>query len=327
MSAGTTIERPGVTTPRTSGRAHRPGRRPRPSTAPRSRVRLRDQLTAWGFVLPASAVVVGLAIFPAVWAFVISRQRTDLIAPPEPAGWDNYRRILDDPGALDAAQHTVFFAGLFVPLSILAGILLAVALNRPLRFQWLYRTCIFVPFVASAAATGILANFVFDPTYGVANNVLRVLGLPRQGFLEDQTQAMAVLVVIALWGSIGFNVVIYLAALQGVSDDIVEAAVVDGAGPISVFRHVTLPELRPVTVFTAVWQTITALQLFDLVYTTTKGQPLDSTVTIVYYLYRQAFELFRAGYGSAIAYCVFALTMLITMAMVWYSRRSGVEAF
>jgi multiple sugar transport system permease protein len=306
-----------------------PPERPDPygSTKPPMQRRLMSQLTGWSFVLPASLLVIGLSIFPALWAFLISRQKTDLIAPAENVGWDNYQLLIDDPGVWAAVRHTLFFAALFVPISIVMGILLAVALDRPLRFQWFYRTCIFVPFVASAAATGILANFVFDPDFGLANNALRVLGLPQQGFLSDRGQAMVVLVVISLWGSIGFNVVIYLAALQDVPQDVVEAAIVDGASPWQIFRHVTLPELRPVTVFTAVWQTITALQLFDLVYTTTKGQPLDSTVTIVYYLYRQAFEFFHYGYGSAIAYAVFAVTMAITAFMIWYSRRSGVEAF
>jgi multiple sugar transport system permease protein len=301
--------------------------RPRRTRGDDLRRTLSNHLTGWAFVIPASVVVIGLSIFPAGWAFFISRQETDLIAPATDVGWDNYQLMLDDPGVADAVRHTLFFAALYVPISVIAGALLAVALNRPLRFQWLYRTCIFVPFVASAAATGILANFVFDPNYGVANNVLRVLGLPQQGFLEDQTQAMVVLVVISLWGSIGFNVVIYLAALQDVSTDVVEAAIVDGARPWQVFRHVTVPELRPVTVFTTIWQTITALQLFDIVYTTTKGQPLDSTVTIVYYLYRQAFELFKYGYASAIAYGVFAVTMLITIAMILYARRAKFEAF
>lgn len=304
----------------------RPPAGPAPAAGRRRRYWL-DQLTGWAFVLPASALVVGLAIFPAGWAFLISRQKTNLIAPATDAGWSNYELMLEDPGVRDAVQHTLFFAALFVPISIVAGIVLAVALNRDIRFQWFYRTCIFVPFVASAAATGILANFVFDKDFGVANNLLRVLGLPEQGFLVDPGQAMVVLVVITLWGSIGFNVVIYLAALQDVSTDIVEAAIVDGASPWQVFRNVTLPELRPVTVFTAVWQMITALQLFDIVYTTTKGQPLDSTVTIVYYLYRQAFQLFRYGYGSAIAYGVFAVTMVLTIVMILYSRRAKVEAF
>jgi multiple sugar transport system permease protein len=298
-----------------------------PAAAGRRRRYWVDQLTGWAFVLPASALVVGLAIFPAGWAFLISRQKTNLIAPATDVGWSNYELMLDDPGVRDAVQHTLFFAALFVPISIVAGIVLAVALNRDIRFQWFYRTCIFVPFVASAAATGILANFVFDKDFGVANNLLRVLGLPEQGFLVDPGQAMVVLVVITLWGSIGFNVVIYLAALQDVSTDIVEAAIVDGANPWQVFRNVTLPELRPVTVFTAVWQMITALQLFDIVYTTTKGQPLDSTVTIVYYLYREAFQQFNYGYGSAIAYGVFAVTMVLTIVMIVYSRRAKVEAF
>lgn len=318
----------------TQVRASEAGARPRSTSrlpadqrAPRARRTWREQLTGWAFVLPASAIVVGLSVFPAGWAFLISRQKSDLISPPQSVGWDNYRLILDDPHALEAARHTLVFAALFVPTSIIAGMLLAVALNRPLRFQWFYRTCIFVPFVASAAATGILANFVFDPNYGIADNVLRVLGLPKQGFLEDPHQAMGVLVLISLWGEIGFNVVIYLAALQSIPGDVVEAAIVDGAGPISVFRYVTLPELAPVTVFTTIWQTIIALQLFDLVFTTTKGQPGDATVTIVFYLYRQAFELFHAGYGSALAYCVFAVTMLFTGILVWYARRSGTEAF
>lgn len=300
----------------------------RPSAARTRRQRnWREHLTGWGFVLPASAIVIGLSVFPAAWAFLISLQKTDLISPPQSVGWDNYRLILQDPNAADAARHTVVFTVLFVPTSILLGVLLAVALNRPLRLQWFYRTCIFVPFVASAAATGILANFVFDPNFGLADNVLRVLGLPQQGFLEDSHQALGVLVLIALWGEVGFNVVIYLAALQNIPKDVVEAAIVDGAGPISVFRYVTLPELAPVTVFVGIWQTITALQLFDLVYTTTKGQPGDATVTIVYYLYRQAFQLFHAGYGSALAYCVFAVTMVFTGLLIWFSRRTGMDAF
>ncbi len=308
---------------RVTGRRRPPGRR----GGGKDRPSLASTLTGWGFVLPATALIIGLAFFPAGWAFLISRQKTNLISPPRDVGWANYQLMLEDPGIRSAVAHTAFFAALYVPISIAAGLLLAVALNREIRFQWFYRTCIFVPFVASAAATGILANFVFDPDFGLANNVLRHIGLPEQGFLTDTTQAMVVLVVISLWGSIGFNVVIYLAALQDISKDTMEAARVDGANPARVFWHVVVPELRPVTVFTTIWQMITALQLFDLVYTTTKGQPLDSTVTIVYYLYRQAFELFRFGYGSAIAYGVFAFTLLLTIAMVLYSRRAKVEAF
>ena len=138
---------------------------------------------------------------------------------------------------------------------------------------------------------------------------------------------LVVICLIALWGEIGFTAVIYLAALQDVPRDLVEAATVDGATRWQVFRHVTLPELRPVTVFTAVWQTITALQLFDLVFTTTRGGPLNASQTIVYYVYELAFQTTRYGYGSAVAYGLFVLTMILTVSMIVYSRRAKVEAF
>ncbi|MET0491531.1 MAG: sugar ABC transporter permease, partial [Actinoplanes sp.] len=207
------------------------------------------------------------------------------------------------------------------------GLLVAVALNRKIRFIGFYRTCIFVPYVASAAATGILAGYVFSPQFGIVNDVLRRVGLPTQQFLESPTQALYTIVVISLWGSIGFVAVIYLAALQDVPKELVEAAVVDGAGPWRVFRHVTLPQLRPVTVFATVWQAITALQRFDVIYTSTRGGPLNTTQTVVYYIYELAFQTQRLGYGAAVAYLLFAVTMLLTICVFWYSRRSGTEAF
>jgi len=289
--------------------------------------RRRDDLQGWAFVGVATFLVIGLSIFPAGWAFFISRKKWNLLSPPKDVGWRNYQQMINDPDVWDAVRHTLFFTALFVPLSIFLGMLIAVALNQRIRFVGFYRTAIFVPFVASAAATGILAGFVFEPNYGSANDLLRRLGLPPQPFLESPTQAMIVIVIIALWGQVGFCVVVYLAALQDIPKDVVEAAVVDGANRWQVFRYVTIPELAPVTVFTAVWQTITALQLFDLVYTTTRGGPVNSTVTLVYYVYKVAFQESRFGYGAAVSYGLFFITMLVTMFMIWYSRRTKIEAF
>jgi len=302
-----------------------------PAPAPRPRGRrgsaARRSLTGWAFAGPATLVVVGLSIFPAVWAFFISRTKWNGIAPAVDVGWRNYQRIADDPDAVAAAQHTLVLTVLFVPASILLGILIAIALNQRIRLIGFYRTCIFVPYVASAAATGILASFVFNPQFGAANEVLRRVGLPAQQFLENPKEALFVIVLIALWGEIGFTAVVYLAALQDIPKELVEAAVVDGASRWRVFLHITLPELRPVTVFTAIWQTITAMQLFDLIFTTTRGGPLNSTQTIVYYIYELAFQTQRLGYGAAVAYLLFAVTMLLTIGVIWYSRRSGSEAF
>jgi multiple sugar transport system permease protein len=298
---------------------------PRPRS-PRGRA-ARRSLTGWAFAGPATLLVVGLSIFPAVWAFFISRTKWNGIAPATDVGWRNYERIAGDPDAIAAAQHTLLLTVLFVPGSILLGILIAVALNQRIRLIGFYRTCIFVPYVASAAATGILASFVFNPQFGAANEALRRLGLPAQQFLESPSQALLVICLIALWGEVGFCAVIYLAALQDIPKELVEAATVDGAGKWRVFRHITLPELRPVTVFTAIWQTITAMQLFDLIYTTTRGGPLNSTQTVVYYIYELAFQTQRLGYGAAVAYLLFAVTMLLTVGVIWYNRRSGSGAF
>jgi multiple sugar transport system permease protein len=304
-----------------------PMRRILPAQHPAPPRQVSRHVTGWLFAGPATLLVVGLTIFPALWAFLISRQNWDGITPATSAGWTNYGRLATDPDLRAAVSHTLLFTAVFVPGSILLGMLIATALNKPIRLVAFYRTAIFVPFVASAAATGILANFVFNPQFGLANNVLRIAHLPQQQFLESGHQALLVICLIALWGEVGFTVVVYLAALQDIPREITEAAMIDGASPLQVFRHVTLPQLAPVTVFVAVWQTITALQLFDLVFTTTRGGPLGSTQTVVYYVYYQAFQLSHYGYGSAVAYILFAVTMLITLGMVIYARRSKLEAF
>ncbi len=288
---------------------------------------VRRSLTGWAFAGPATLVVVGLSIFPAAWAFVISLTKWNGIAPAEYLGFRNYQRIVQDPDAVAAAQHTLVLTVLFVPSALILGLLLAIALNQKIRLIGFYRTCIFVPYVASAAATGILASFVFNPQFGAANEVLRRIGLPPQQFLESPKEALVVLCVIALWGEVGFTTVIYLAALQDIPKELVEAARVDGASPWRVFRHITLPELRPITVFAAIWETIIALQLFDLVYTTTRGGPLNSTQTVVYYIYELAFQTQRLGYGSALAYLLFAVTLVLTVVIIAYNRRRGTEAF
>jgi multiple sugar transport system permease protein len=306
-----------------------PRTRSGPVARPRGRKgrAVRRNLTGWAFAAPATIVVVGLSIFPAVWAFFISRAKWNGIAPATQVGWQNYQRLATDPDMLAATRHTLVLTLLFVPSSVVLGIVIAIALNQRIRFIWFYRTCIFVPYVASAAATGILASFVFNPQFGVVNDALRHLGIPQQQFLESPSQALYVIVVIALWGEVGFTTVVYLAALQDIPRELVEAAVMDGAGRWRVFRHITLPELRPVTVFATVWQTITAMQLFDLIYTTTRGGPLNSTQTIVYYIYELAFQTQRLGYGAAAAYLLFAVTLLLTLGVIWYSRRRGSEVF
>ena len=281
---------------------------------------LGDNPTAWAFVLPAVVIIIGLAIVPIGWSLLLSFNSSDLISPAQWVGLSNYEALLDDPALRDAITHTVVYTVLFVPLSIGLGLFVALGLNRKMRLIGLYRTAIMVPFIASVAAQGVLFSFIFDQRFGVANAVLETLGLPTQGFLGDPDQALFVIVVIGIWGGIGFPLVIYLAALQDVPRELIDAASVDGAGRWATLRHVILPQLLPVTIFLAVWETLLSLQLFDLVYATTRGGPLDATAVIVYYIYTQAFELFNAGYAAAVAYVVAVFLLLLVGAQLVYNR-------
>jgi multiple sugar transport system permease protein len=293
----------------------------------RRRNGLRSAMTGWGFVAPATIIILGLSIFPAVWAFILSLQSWDGFSEATFVGGANYAQLVSDADFWNAVGNTFGYTILFVPASVLLGLFLAVALNRRIRWMGFYRTAIFVPFVASAASTGILSTYLFSPQFGLVNNVLRVLHLPQQGWLDDPHQAMLVIAIMSLWGSAAFTTVIYLAALQDVPADLIEAARIDGANPWQTFWRIVWPQLAPVTVFVTIWQTIQAIQLFDLVYTTTRGGPLDATKTIVYFLYEKAFRSLQFGYGSAAAYVLFAATLLITIFVVLYSRRKGTEAF
>lgn len=293
------------------------------AAAPRPRRAVGEALAGWGFVAPALIVVGGLTLFPGIWALVLSFRTWDGFSPPRGVGIQNYRDLAVDPALGGAALHTALYTVLFVPASVLLGLFLAVALNRRIRFIGLYRTAVFVPFVASAAATGILTTYLFSPQFGLVNNVLRVLHLPQQGWLEDGHQAMVVITIMSLWGQAAFTTVIYLAALQDIPGDTIEAARMDGANSRQVFWRVVWPQLGAVTSFVAVYQTLEAVQLFDLVYATTRGGPLDATQTIVYYVWHLAFQRLQFGYGSAVAYALFFATLVVTIVVTITQRRAG----
>ena len=258
--------------------------------------------SAWLFILPSTILILGFAFVPMAWAFLLSLQRSDLVTPAEWVGLGNYKALFSDPTFGDAVEHTLIYTALFVPLSVAGGLAIALMLNRRIRFIGIYRTLVFVPFIMSAAAQGVLFSFILDPQYGLANAALDGVGIARQGFLQDPGQALYVLVGIGLWGGVGFCVIVFLAALQDIPRELLEAAAIDGARRWATLRKIILPSLKPVLTFLLVWQTFQALQLFDLVYATSRGGPLGATTVVVYYVYEQAFQFFHAGYGSAAAY-------------------------
>lgn len=292
------------------------------SQAARRRAR-QERSTAWAFIGPSVVVILGLSVVPVVWSLLLSFRADDLVTPGRWVGLDNYRALAQDPNFRTAVGNTLLYAALYVPLSLVGGLALALALNRRIRLIGLYRTLVFIPFVVSATAQGVLFSFILDPEFGVANALLHQLGISAQGFLADPDQALYLLVLISLWSGVGFCVVVYLAALQDVPPELVEAARIDGAGRAQVLRHVTLPALTPVTVFLLLWQFITSLQVFDLIYVTTKGGPLGSTTVIVYFVWQQAFQMFTAGYGAASAYVLAVALLVAGGALRVVRRRQG----
>lgn len=295
---------------------------PRSRAAAKRRVR-GESATGWAFVSPSVLIILGLSVVPVLWSLLLSFQVNDLVSPSEWVGLANYKALMKDPAFGSAVGHTLIYTALYVPLSVVAGLAIAIALDRKIAFIGLYRTLVFVPFVVSAAAQGVLFSFVLDPEFGAANSLLHKLGLPAQGFFSDPGQALYLLVAISLWSGTGFCVIVYLAGLQGVSTDLVEAARIDGAGRFGVLRHVVLPALGPVTVFLLLFQTINALQVFDLVFVTTKGGPLGSTTVIVYFIWEKAFKTFTAGYSAAAAYALAVALLVIVVALQLYRRRAA----
>jgi multiple sugar transport system permease protein len=286
------------------------------------RLRGSDLLTGWAFTAPAVILIGVFSIFPILWSVVLSFQHNDLLTPNARwVGWANYKQLAGDPVFVKAITHTLVYTSLFVPISIAVGVLVAVALNRKVRFMSFYRLAVFITLAISTISTAIMFLWLTDPTYGIINSALHAVGLPLQGFLADPNEALLVIVAMTVWGWLGFVVIIYLAALQGIPGELLEAASIDSASQWSIFRRITWPLLSPATLFLVVWLTINALQLFDEVFLTTRGGPLYSTTVIVYYLFDQAFNFFRAGLAAAAAYVLFLAILIVTMIQFWLGKR------
>jgi len=280
-----------------------------------------DNFSGWALAFPAVFLIFVFGIVPIVWSALLSFQRTNLLSPSQWIGLANYRALPSDPLFRQSVVHSLVYTALFVPLSVAGGLFAAVALNRRIRGIFLYRTAVFVPVVLSTIATAIMFLWLLDPNFGLINFLLSKVGLGPYGFFDSTSGALYSIVGMTIWGWIGFDVIVYLAALQGVPASLIEAAEIDGARAWGKFRHVTVPLLGPATLFLVVWSTINALQLFDEVYFLTRGGPGTATYVVVYYLYNLAFAQGIAGYAAAIAYVLLVAIMALTLIQLWVGRR------
>ncbi|HTG46405.1 MAG TPA: sugar ABC transporter permease [Actinomycetota bacterium] len=297
------------------------------SPGPLRRVVASDHVAGWLFVAPSVFLIVLFGLIPVIWGFVLSLQKAGLISPNRPfTGLANYQHIASDPLARTAAVNAVYYSFLFVPLSIVLALFLAIALNQKIHLIRFYRLAVFIPVAVSTIATGIMFLWLFDKEFGLANFLFSKVGLGPFGYFDSPQGAMPALVVMTVWGWLGFDTIVFLAALQGVPAELIEAAAVDGAGRWSQFRNVVLPLLGPATLLLVVWSTISALQLFDEVYFVTKGGPLNRTFVPVFYIYRLAFTtsygFSKAGYAAALAYVLFLVILVLTLIQFWLGNRA-----
>lgn len=301
----------------TGRRAARTGRRRG------NRFRRADHFTGWAFVSPAVLLIAVFGLVPVLWSVLLSFQDTDLTSPGTWSGAANYQKMVHDPVFWQAARQTLYYCVMFVPITMVLAIPIAVLLNQKVRGMTFYRMAVFAPLVTSTVATGVIFSWLYNPQIGLINAGLDKLGLPQQGFFQSTGEALPAVVAMTVWGWLGFAVIIYLSALQNVPRELMEAAALDGCGRVKAFWKVELPLLAPASSFLLVWLTINALQLFDEVYVTTKGGPLHASTVLVYYLYQQAFVDFDGGYAAAIGCALFVVILIVTVVQLWLGRRTS----
>ena len=233
-------------------------------------------------------------------------------------GLKNYREWATRSDTWTIVSNTVIFTVCAVIGSMVIGLALAMLLDQQLKGRNLMRSTVFAPFVISGAAIGIAFQFVFDPNFGLVNDLMKRLGLgAAPDFYQDPHWALFMITVTYLWKNVGYAFVIYLAALQGRRTDLDEAARIDGAGRVAYFRKVLLPQLRPTTYFLSITVLLNSLQVFDIINVMTRGGPLgNGTTTMIYQVYEETFRNFRAGYGATVATIMFVVLLVITVVQV-----------
>ncbi|GHH75927.1 sugar ABC transporter permease [Streptomyces sulfonofaciens] len=288
--------------------------------------RRRETRAAYGFISPWIVGFVLLTAGPMLASLVLSFTDYDGIGATRGVGMENYRQLFEDPQVASSLLNTLAFTVLRVPLLMALSLALAMLLNRVGRASGFFRTVFYLPVMTPKVAVGILFLLLFNGNVGLVNKVLGGFGIPGPSWTTDGNWVKPGLVLTTLW-SLGATVVIYLAALRNVPEDLYEAAELDGAGRWTAFRHVTLPQMSGALFFTLVVNTIYSLQTFDEAYTaffgTANAQTYSHEAALFYvvYLFQQAFQFMHLGYASAMSWLLFAVILVITLIQARVSRR------
>jgi multiple sugar transport system permease protein len=297
----------------TSSAARFSGRPKRPS----------QQWLGFLYIGPAAILFLVFIVAPFIAAIALSFYQWNLLTPAQPVGLANFAQLFHDPVLLQSLGNTFIFAISSVVLHVGVGLLLALALNRAMNkvLSYFVKATLFFPLLISWAAVALLWKYVLDPTFGYVSYYLKLIGIQTPAFFTDPHWALAALIGVDFWHTIGYTLIILLAGLQTVPIELVEAAHTDGAGSARTFFSIILPLMSPTIFFATVITFIGAFQIFDPMQIITQGGPNNRTLSVVQYLYQTAFQSFNVGYASVISLVVFVIIMTVTALQFWGSRK------
>lgn len=268
------------------------------------------------FILPALLGTFIFIIIPVFFSFGLSFLQWDLLNKPQFVGLENYWKIFTSPLFGKILLNTFIYAISTSIFAVIIPLILASILNSKIRGSEFFKTAYFLPFITPMVVIAVIWQWIFDPNIGILNYVLKL----HINWLYDVNFAMPALIIVSVWKLIGYNMVIFLAGLSTINQSLFEAAKIDGANTFDTFKFITVPLLSPTIFFVVVITFISSFQIFDLIYMMTQGGPLDSTNVLVYAVYKNAFEYFKEGQASAIAYVLFAIILVLTL-IQWKLRK------
>ena len=287
--------------------------------------RIWRERTAYLFLAPGFIIFSVFTLAAVVFAFYLTFHRWSIIEPAKPfVGLTNYRDMMHDERFAESVVNTVYFTGASIPLTMIIGLGLAVLLNLPIRLRGVFRTAYYLPVVTPFIVSALLWKWLYNGDYGLFNFYLlkaHVIDEPLL-WLSSQNLAMPAVVLMSVWGGVGFSMVIYLAGLQAIPEELYESARMDGAGVVARIRYITIPLLRPTTLFLLVISIIGSLQVFTQIFVMTGGGPVNKTTTMVYYMYLWAFKYYDMGYASTLAFALFAMLLVFTIVQLRLFREA-----
>ncbi|MCL6625590.1 MAG: sugar ABC transporter permease [Alicyclobacillus shizuokensis] len=286
------------------------------------RGKLKTTLVGYGFVLPALVILALFTIYPMLRVIQYSFLQWDIMGSKHWIGLGNYLALLHDSTFLRAIANTIVYAALSLIFIYTASLLGAVLMNQSLRGQSIFRTSYFLPSLIPTVAIGLAWQGIFDPSNGLLNTLLRFLGLNSLAlqWLANPKTALYCVIFVNIWQWWGYNMMLFLAGLQTISNDIVEAARVDGASAFTTFLRITWPLLKPVSIVVIITTIIGSFKAFDLVYVMTGGGPFEKSTVIVLDLFRQGFQFMKFGYASAMSVVLLIIVLIWSGLQMWFSR-------